>query len=54
MAKGVPAMAITEENILELMAEVTHTEKDTTAIIDPGKLVDNAIALMELLLRVSK
>ena len=49
MAKGVPAMAITEENVLELMAEVTHTEQDNPAIIDPGKLADNALALHEII-----
>jgi len=49
MAKGVPAMAITEENVMDLMKEVTHTEKDTPAIVEPKKLVDNAFALKEVI-----
>ncbi len=49
IAKDIPAMAITEENVLELMAEVTHTEKDVPAIIDPHKLAANAMALKEAL-----
>jgi aminopeptidase YwaD len=49
MASGVPAMAITEESVVELMAEITHTEKDTPEIIDPGKLVENTQALVEII-----
>ena len=47
MAKGVPAMAITEESVIKLMAEITHTEKDTPEIIDVNKLVENAQALAD-------
>jgi len=47
MAKGIPAMAITEEMVLELMAEITHTGKDTVDIIDLHKLAENAQALAE-------
>ena len=49
MAKGIPAMAITEENVLELMAEITHTEKDVPTIIDPHKLVQNAQTLKSVI-----
>lgn len=49
MANGVPAMAITEESVVELMAEITHTEKDTPEIIDPKKLIENAEALAEII-----
>jgi aminopeptidase YwaD len=49
MANGIPAMAITEESVVELMAEITHTEKDTPEIIDPKKLVENAQALVEVI-----
>lgn len=49
MANGVPAMAITEESVTELMAEITHTEKDSPEIVDPKKLVDNAYALTEVI-----
>lgn len=48
IAKGIPAMAITDENLLELMTEITHTEKDVPEIVDPRKLVDNAIALKKI------
>jgi len=48
MAKGVPAMAITEESVIELMAEITHTEKDTPEIIDVKKLAENAQALADI------
>ena len=44
MAKGVPAMAITEEMLMELMAEITHTEKDIPGSLIPQKLVENALA----------
>ena len=49
MAKGIPAMAITEEMVLELMEEITHTEKDTAELIDLHKLVENAQALADFI-----
>jgi len=49
MAKGIPAMAVTEEDVLELMAEITHTEKDVPEIIDLQKLADNALALRDII-----
>ena len=54
MVNGVPAMAITEENVVELMAEITHTENDTPEIIDPTKLVENAFALLEIINKLDK
>lgn len=33
----------------ELLAEITHTEKDTPEIIDPSKLIENAGALAEII-----
>ena len=54
MANGIPAMAITEESVVELMAEVTHTEKDTPEIIDPKKLVENAQALTEIIYELNR
>lgn len=49
MAKGIPAMAITEEMVIELMEEITHTEKDTVELIDFHKLVENAQALADFI-----
>jgi len=49
MAKGIPAMAVTEEDVLALMADITHTEKDVPEIIDRKKLVENAQALKDIL-----
>jgi aminopeptidase YwaD len=54
MANGIPAMAVTEENVTVLMAEITHTEKDTPEIVDPKKLVENAEALAEVVRLLNK
>jgi aminopeptidase YwaD len=42
---GNSAIALTAERLAELMANVTHTSRDTPEIIDCGKLVDLADAL---------
>lgn len=49
IANGIPAMAITEENFAELLAEITHSEKDTPEIVDPLKLIGNAEALADII-----
>lgn len=49
IANGIPAMAITEESFAELLAEITHTEKDTPDIVDPLKLIENAEALAAII-----
>lgn len=48
IANGIPAMAITEESFMELLAEITHTEKDTPEIVNPLKLIENAEALIDI------
>ena len=48
--KGRPTLAFTSEKILELMAAVTHTEKDTPDIIDVIKLVEIAEALKDVII----
>jgi len=53
MAKGIPAMAITDENLVELMTEITHTEKDVPEIINLQKLVDNALMLEKTIRELS-
>ena len=49
IANGIPAMAITEESFTELLAEITHTEKDTPEIVDPLKLIENAETLAAII-----
>ena len=48
----VPAMALTSELMPELMASITHTDKDTPDIVDCSKLVEIASALEALILRL--
>ena len=45
----VPAMALTTDYFHTLWTEITHTERDTPDLIDPGKLVANAYALRDLI-----
>lgn len=54
IANGIPAMAITEESFAELLAEITHSEKDSPEIVDPVKLVDNASALTDLIAQMNE
>ena len=54
IANGVPAMAVTEESFAELLAEITHSEKDTPEIVDPVKLIQNAEALADLIHRLDQ
>jgi aminopeptidase YwaD len=42
---GIPAMAVTAERVMELMATVTHTAQDVPEIVDCAKLVELAQAL---------
>ena len=48
----IPALAFTSELLMELMAEITHTPKDTPEMVDAAKLVAVAQALRDLLLRL--
>lgn len=47
--KKVPAIAITSENVTELMADVTHSEKDTVELVDLEMLVSLASVLKQLI-----
>jgi aminopeptidase YwaD len=49
-----PALAITSELLAELMAEITHTPKDTPQIVDTAKLVTVSLALRDLLLHLDQ
>lgn len=44
-----PALALTSDRFTELWTTVAHTGKDTVELVDPGKLVEAALALGELL-----
>jgi aminopeptidase YwaD len=46
---GVPAVAITSDQLMDLSTNITHTTKDVPEIVDPGKLVDVAIALRDVI-----
>jgi len=46
---GKPAIAFTSEKVVELMATITHTPKDTPNIVDCGKLVEVASALRDFI-----
>ncbi len=48
----IPALAITSENFMELSTHITHTEKDTLALVDAQKLVDIAYGLRDVALEV--
>ncbi len=50
----VPALALTSEELAELMAEITHTPRDTVEIVDPARLAEVALALYNLLQRLSE
>jgi aminopeptidase YwaD len=47
---GVPAVAITSEQFMELSTHVTHTPKDSPDLVDSSKLVAITLALRDLLL----
>lgn len=49
---GVPAMAFTSDQFVEMMATITHTERDTVDLVDPQKLVNLAEALLVLVKRI--
>ena len=46
--KSIHTMAITSENIIELMHTITHTHADVPEIVDYRKLVELSRALKQL------
>jgi aminopeptidase YwaD len=54
LMNGVSAMAFTSELLDELMREITHTPKDRPETVDPGKLVQLAHRLRELLVALNR
>ena len=53
LLNGVPALALTSELVAELMAEITHTPKDTPDTVDPAKLAEVAVALRDVVVRLA-
>lgn len=49
---GVPAVAITSENFMQILTELAHTPGDRPALVDCEKLVNTAISLRDLLLEI--
>jgi aminopeptidase YwaD len=49
-----PALALTSDHLLELMAEITHTPQDRPEIIDCARLVTVALALRDLVLQLDQ
>ncbi|MCG2820437.1 MAG: M28 family peptidase [Candidatus Atribacteria bacterium] len=47
--KGIPAIAFTAEKMRDLMEKITHTQKDTSELVDCTKLVEIASALKEFI-----
>lgn len=47
--KGVPAMAVTTENFVEITRKYTHTPRDVPALVDIEKLVQAALAIKAMI-----
>ena len=47
-----PALALTTEQVYELMSEFVHTERDMPELVDPNKVTRTALALYQLLLQL--
>jgi aminopeptidase YwaD len=52
VSHGRPALALTSECAMELLAKVIHTEHDTPALIDTARLAEAALALRNVIGRV--
>ncbi len=52
--KGVPALAITSENFIEILTELAHTPKDNLEKVSIGKLLMVARSLHKLVTRISQ
>ena len=50
---GIPALAITSENFVEILTELAHTPKDDVEKVDIDKLVETATTLEKLLNRLA-
>ncbi len=50
----IPALALTSDQLAELMGGITHTPNDTPAVVDAARLAEVARALRDLLLRLDE
>jgi len=51
---GVPALAVTSEQIFEILTEIAHTDADLPEMVDPARLVEVAYALREVVLELDR
>ena len=49
---GVPALALTSENFVEILTELAHTPKDSLDKVNSQKLVETSAALHNLILKL--
>ncbi|MEA3334434.1 MAG: M28 family peptidase [Chloroflexota bacterium] len=54
LLKQRPALALTSDHFDALWREIAHTADDVPDIVDSGKLVDAAFALLDLILRLER
>ncbi len=54
LLNGIPALALTSDQLAELMGGITHTPHDTPAVVDVARLAEVACALQDLLLRLDE
>ncbi len=45
---GIPAVAVTTDDISVISREITHTEKDVPALVDVEKLIEAAHIIHEM------
>jgi aminopeptidase YwaD len=50
--RGRPALAITSDRFKELTTNITHTEKDTPELVDLERVVDIALGVRDVILRL--
>lgn len=54
LLNAIPALALTSDQLAELMGGITHTPNDTPAVVDAARLAEVAFALRDLLLRLDQ
>ena len=52
--QGIPALALTSENFMEILTEIAHTPQDGPEKVDCEKLVNIAFGLRDFLLKIQK
>ncbi|MBL8154867.1 MAG: Zn-dependent exopeptidase M28, partial [Anaerolineae bacterium] len=49
-----PALALTSDQVMELLTTIIHTEQDVPAMVDPARLVEAAAALRAVIAQVDR